>query len=700
MTPARALNDGRTSAAQNASLLSETESLAELMVQEMTALALQRTSNNMTFQQMGAFNNPNSDPSVEPKPAGTLADHGKSPAALVTTAPLAKMVEHPVTRSALHHSGSSDSSPFRTDGENGFRDGAAARVKPAAAVAPSDRERHKTGRTPDGLSEAESMAELMVQSVTMTALQRSGRSKSSLLRADPENTPTSSTVKYDVVKEEGTGEGGKSMDAEETFPTTREGVLKQKESFAELVVQSVTASALQHSTSNLLKISMGNGLRLANDDSTGKSDRKDVGEGTGEAAGYASRNCADGDAMHATVTKTVDNDGGTAKSAADTTTTKSSAAGEAKMLEEADKTAQSKNLSSGPRNSDGDLSGGVADCGKELQAVKKGDQDTGTGGFVGRSSGKNGVGEQDAVRDPNANHYGREEDGRNGDHFHGYSSDSFEKEENAQNRSGGSSSSLDSDSSDSRGNQIRRPQQPVREISTILLAVSSTSAPQGGNAASLCSASASFDATSQGSTGGSTTPVPPGAFVGLAALNRGLSEWFSGEVIAPSTAVAISVLEKQLPNASSSASQLAGDVADLAGAPSLNDCSTSNNGRVNVTASEVHTQMEPGIGNARVARAALWDIQVPEKHPARLFHLLWQRNRQAGVVGAYFAIPRVGRSENTLERDVRGKIKTLSILSPNPISMSTGEKISPVALHMKFSETTDVSLYERVQTPP
>lgn len=730
MASAAAPDNGRTFSTQKPLLLSETASLAELVVQEMTASALHRTSSNMSNQRASAFTEAKSDAPAEPRSAGTTADHGSTlaiPESCLRNGSLATLAERPVAKSAPHHSGGSDGLP-------------PTRTKPAAA--PSDLAKQMTAQTSGGLSETESMAEMVVRFVTATALERSGSSNSSLLRAGPKTTPGSYSVRDLVVKEEGAGGAGQPLAAEETVPTPKQGVPSQNESFAELVVRSVTASALQRSTSSLLKLGAGNGPRLVNDGSTKKSDRKNEREITGDAAGHATHNYADDDAAQTTVARNIETNVETTKSSTATTSTNTLSAGETKPLKEAGRTTQSNILIRQTRESGGELSGDAsrhinagidADGGKGSQAVKTGDEtDRTIGSSVERSSAKNDPGKKDTIGNQNAKKlYGREEDAREEDHTHEYSSDTFEKEEDAQTRSGSNSSSLTSSSSYSRGNQRRRPPQPGREIVSVVVSaavssfdgqtiaeaasadpytptpptthcleesinnhvrnndagdarivgetgglkspgaalpsstdrpgkststggtgagqnapvsVDNSSASRRGHATSPRPTTPSTDVTDQGSTGGGSiaiTPLmPTGAVVGLEALHRDLSAWFAGEVLAPSTSAAMSVLETkgglQSPNAFSSISQLTGGAVEAACASSLNGGATTINGGVNTTAPEVHAQREPETGSARAPSVALSDIQRPDRHPARLFHLLWQRNRQAGGVWRLF----------------------------------------------------------------
>lgn len=745
MTPAASLDDGRTSFAQNPSLLSETESLAELVAREMTASALQRTSNSMSNQQTGAVNNPKGDPSVEPTSAEILADHGKPPAALearLTTGPLDTLVEQPVTRSAPHHSGNSDNSPFRTDGVNGTMNGGSARVNPAAV--PSDVARQTTAQTSGALSETESMAQLIVRSATAKALQLSDSSNSSLSRADSKHIRIGCIARGVAVHEE--GEGAKPMDAEAMVSSTRtQGALTQNECFVEHVVRSVMASALQRSTSSLFKIGRGNGPGLVSDGSITELDPNCMGERTWKPAGYSSQTFVEEDAvMQTTVARAIEIKTETARSTAATTSTKAWAQVEAKAVKGAAVTAQSENVAStyfGEFSTDtvrhtnvGEKAVGAND----FQAVKIGYKtDSAVGGYgcmnsaLRRSDGNEGGGYMAIVGNRNVKLFDSEEDGSNEGHIHEHSSDTFEKEDGADNHCG-RRGSLTASSSDGRGNQRRRPPQPGREMISVIntpdsssggqatsdfasaesepcastpprthlleqsennhttnnspgdarsvqaesggfdlpgialrssvdhsgststrgtgagrnepVSIGISSASQGGHATSSRTIVSSIGVPTQGSTGGRsdtrTTPTPSGVVVGFAELNRDLSTRFSGEVMAPSTAAAISALGskggEQSPHAFSSTSQHTGDAVDLAGASSLNDVATPMNGGVNVTALEVHTQREPEIGKTTLPRAALSDVQALEKHPARLFHLLWQRNRQAEGVWCLF----------------------------------------------------------------
>lgn len=699
------------------------------MVRVMTASALQRTSSNMSSQQT-SLNDPKSEPSAEAKTAGTLTGHEEPPA---TLEPFRKPIEQPVTRSAPHHSGSTNSGPFRAESENGTLNGVAARVKPAAI--PSGK--LPTAQKPDGLSETESLAELIVRSVTTAALKRSGSSNSSLIRVYPDNTLLDCTVSDVPVIEEGAG--AEPLDAEETVHTPKQGVLpEKKETFAELIVRSVTTSALQHSTSSLLKADTGNGLSLGND-----SFRRKLGS---KGAGHAAKIFAASGVPQVKVVEMVERKVETQRCTTATERPKPSTEGAAQVLGKAEKTAQAQNATNGPRNYDedpfGDAArhvngGGEAESGRELFVAKVGDKaDLAFGGyrsagsnFGRRNGGNDEAGDKVAIGTPYTKQHGGEGDGSKEDYVHEYSSDTFEKEGDAEKRSGSRSSLTSSSSDNHNGNQRRqvRPPQPVRAFLSARIAAASpssdglaapevastephaltlpkprrlenpennrarntnsgdarsaeitggfkspgvalrsseyisgrsactggagtgkdepgsvdtSSASQGGHATLSRITSPSAAVTARGSIGGrsgsSTKPMLSGAVVGFAALHRDLSAWFSGEVLAPSTATAISVLgnkgREPSSNAFSSISQPAGDSGGLAVVQSWNDGTTTTHSGVSVTTPVVHNQRESGAGNEGVPRLAFSESQPIEKHPARLFHLLWQRDRQVWAI--------------------------------------------------------------------
>lgn len=699
MVCASALNDGRTSSAPKSSL-SETESLAELVVRETTESALQRTSSNMS----------NSQTSMEPTAAARMEGHGGIPAAKVSglvNGSLTTPVEQPIARSALRHLGSSASSPFKTDAGNGTTNRAAVQVKPVAA--PSETE-EPTTQAPDGLSQTESMAEPIVRPATTTTLERSGCNKGRFFSANP----VSCTLRDVSVKDEASGVRAKPMDNEKTVPIPSRGVQPLNEPFAELVVLSATASALQRSTSSLLKVGTKNGATIVNRDSMRTPDRKDKEQRVGKAERSAKEYFGDDLAMQTKVARTVEEKVETARSTTANIRINASAPWEAK---ERGNTSQSENVVS---NHDAKLSrdaagrtivGEKARGGGGVQVGEIGDgKGMAIGGLVGsvgtRGGGNDDAGTKNTLGIRNVPQHGSEETGSKEDYIQDYSSDAFEEEEDAETPS--DTSSLSSGTSDSRGRQRRRPPQTGRSlISAIISAASSdrhtivrvastkpydptppnylrledsennhtrnirladarteekagiaprlsvchsgrsasprragadhngsvsvntSSASPGGSATSSRESIPFVDVSSQGSTDGTsgsrTPPMPSGPVIGLEALNRDLSAWFCSDVLAPSTAAATSFLggtgREKLPNVSSPTSQ-------IIAIPSEND--GIDDSGINVAAPEVHTQREPAT--LTMAREVFSNSRVPEKHPARLFHLLWQRGRQAGGV--------------------------------------------------------------------
>ncbi|CAM9758864.1 unnamed protein product, partial [Ectocarpus sp. 12 AP-2014] len=170
------------------------------------------------------------------------------------TESLAEVVVNSVTQSALLRSASDSSSLIKT--RNGSVNGAGScivedEVEPAAEAAAAAVAVHSHGwpaTTQSGLmSETESLAELVVNSVTNLALLRSLPSNS-LIKTGANSMHGTGNVPVEHELEASTA--APVVDAHELPASTKSVLMSETESLAELVVNSVTQSALLRSTSD------------------------------------------------------------------------------------------------------------------------------------------------------------------------------------------------------------------------------------------------------------------------------------------------------------------------------------------------------------------------------------------------------------------------------------------------------------------
>ncbi|CAM9536146.1 unnamed protein product, partial [Ectocarpus sp. 8 AP-2014] len=255
-------------------LMSETESLAELVVNSVTNSALLRSisSNiNLINTRHGSMHGTGHFPvehELEASTAPPVVEAHELPAStksvlMSETESLAELVVNSVTKSALLRSTSDSSSLIKA--ENGSMNGIGSgivddEVKPAAAApAVAVHSHERPGTAQSGLmSETESLAELVVNSVTQSALLRSASDNSSLIKAGNGSMyGTGSGIVEDEVEP---AAAASVLDADERPSATQLGLMSETESLAELVVHSVTTSAvlsLTPSDNSLIKDGVG-----------------------------------------------------------------------------------------------------------------------------------------------------------------------------------------------------------------------------------------------------------------------------------------------------------------------------------------------------------------------------------------------------------------------------------------------------------
>ncbi|CAM9109876.1 unnamed protein product [Ectocarpus fasciculatus] len=267
-------------------LMSETESLVELVVNSVTNSALLRS--------MPSNSSPNGNGNcpverkVESSAVASIVDAHELPSSIKSglmsdAKSLAEVVVNSVTQSALLRS-TSDNSTFTKAGDgsmNGTGNHIAEdEVEPAAATAAAvdAHERHSSAKA-DSTSKAESLAELVVHSVTMPAV----------LSFTPNN---SSLIKAGVGSINGIGNGSAVSKAEPAVVAINQATAVKRvvpdevETITETSVQAVAASALQYSTGS------GFETRKENDPLPGTSvgsrltPRKDGGKGGSKLLSY------------------------------------------------------------------------------------------------------------------------------------------------------------------------------------------------------------------------------------------------------------------------------------------------------------------------------------------------------------------------------------------------------------------------------
>ncbi|CAM9320037.1 unnamed protein product [Ectocarpus sp. 4 AP-2014] len=169
------------------------------------------------------------------------------------TESLAELVVNSGTQSALLRSASDSSSLIKT--RNGCMNGAGScilecEVEPAAAAAAVAAHSHERPATTQlGLmSETESLAEFVVNSATHSALLRSIPSNVNLLNSRHGSMHSTGNVPVEHELEASTA--APVVDAHELLSSTKSVLMSETESLAELVVNSVTQSALLRSTSD------------------------------------------------------------------------------------------------------------------------------------------------------------------------------------------------------------------------------------------------------------------------------------------------------------------------------------------------------------------------------------------------------------------------------------------------------------------
>jgi len=161
------------------------------------------------------------------------------------------------------------------------------------------------------------------------------------------------------------------------------------------------------------------------------------------------------------------------------------------------------------------------------------------------------------------------------------------------------------------------------------------SAAKGGTASYPPTLSSAAGPASQTSAGGASglnaMPASAGAVSGLEELSRDVSAWFDNNVLAPSTATAIAILKDQ--DAGSSAKTFPSTSFDPevnvgnAGDSSFGGGATSFNSGTSATASAAQDHPKPGAGTPEVRKEGHAGWECRNVHPARLFHLLWERDR-------------------------------------------------------------------------
>ncbi|CAM9276469.1 unnamed protein product [Ectocarpus sp. 12 AP-2014] len=256
---------GRPATTQSG-LMSETESLAELVVNSVTNSALLRSipSNNSLIKtgtnSMHGTGNVPVEHELEASTAAPVVDAHELPAStksvlIAETESLAELVVNSVTQSALLRS-TSDSSSLVKAG-NGCMNGTGGcnvedEVDPAtAAAAVLDADERPSSTQLGLMSEAESLAELVVHSVTTSAVQSFTPSDSSL-------------IKYGVGSMNSVGNGAAenevelvvkaTLNAENQAAAVKNLVAAEAETLTGITVQDVAASVLQNSTGGVLKV--------------------------------------------------------------------------------------------------------------------------------------------------------------------------------------------------------------------------------------------------------------------------------------------------------------------------------------------------------------------------------------------------------------------------------------------------------------